>query len=30
VLVHGDTFRFYEIGFRCCRDRPAARQNATP
>lgn len=21
VLVHGDTFRFYEIGFRCCRDR---------
>lgn len=30
VLVHGDTFRFYEIGFRCCRDRPAARQNAMP
>lgn len=23
VLVHGDTFRFYEIGFRCCRDRGA-------
>jgi formylglycine-generating enzyme required for sulfatase activity len=23
VLVHGDTFRFYEIGFRCCA-RPAA------
>lgn len=21
VLVHGDSFRFYEIGFRCCRDR---------
>jgi formylglycine-generating enzyme len=21
VLVHGDTFRFYEIGFRCCADR---------
>lgn len=20
VLVHGDGFRFYEIGFRCCRD----------
>jgi formylglycine-generating enzyme required for sulfatase activity len=20
VLVHGDTFRFYEIGFRCCLD----------
>jgi sulfatase modifying factor 1 len=21
VTVHGDGFRFYEIGFRCCRDR---------
>jgi formylglycine-generating enzyme required for sulfatase activity len=20
VTVHGDTFRFYEIGFRCCQD----------
>jgi formylglycine-generating enzyme required for sulfatase activity len=20
VITHGDTFRFYEIGFRCCRD----------
>ncbi len=22
VTVHGDTFRFYEIGFRCCWDLP--------
>ncbi len=22
VTVHGNTFRFYEIGFRCCRDKP--------
>ncbi len=22
VLVHGDGFRFYEIGFRCCADMP--------
>ncbi|MCA9563784.1 MAG: SUMF1/EgtB/PvdO family nonheme iron enzyme [Myxococcales bacterium] len=22
VNVHGDAFRFYEIGFRCCMDRP--------
>lgn len=22
VIQHGDTFRFYEIGFRCCMDRP--------
>ena len=21
ITVHGDAFRFYEIGFRCCRDR---------
>ncbi len=21
VTTHGDGFRFYEIGFRCCRDR---------
>ena len=21
VTTHGDSFRFYEIGFRCCRDR---------
>jgi len=20
VISHGDGFRFYEIGFRCCRD----------
>jgi formylglycine-generating enzyme required for sulfatase activity len=20
ITGHGDTFRFYEIGFRCCRD----------
>ncbi len=22
VTVHGNAFRFYEIGFRCCRDKP--------
>ena len=22
VKTHGDAFRFYEIGFRCCKDRP--------
>jgi formylglycine-generating enzyme required for sulfatase activity len=22
VTVHGDSFRFYEIGFRCCQDLP--------
>jgi len=22
VITHGDGFRFYEIGFRCCRDLP--------
>jgi len=24
VLTHGDLFRFYEIGFRCCNDCPKA------
>ena len=30
VTVHGDTFRFYEIGFRCCRDVPIAEAPACP
>lgn len=24
ILTHGDLFRFYEIGFRCCKNATAA------
>ncbi len=26
IVTHGDSFRFYEIGFRCCKDAPSADQ----
>ncbi len=30
VLVHGDTFRFYEIGFRCCAEPGRGRDERPP